>query len=256
MNKPPKVLVTRPRGQAEELESLLLAEGMDVFFQPVIEIGAPEDAWSALDAALQRLNQFDWVVFSSSNGVEAFKNRLLALDLCPALALKFAAIGPGTAAALEKCGLHVHFVPNIYRAENLAEGLQKEAARGASFLLIRASRGRETLAETLRQAGGLVVQAVAYSSRDVTLASPSWNPETLTLLENGDFDWVTITSSAIAGSAVRLFGNSLKKTRLASISSLTSGTLEKLGFSPSAEAEEATMNGLVRAIVSYRPPQD
>ncbi len=255
MNRLSKVLVTRPRGQAKELESLLLAEGMDVLFQPVIEIGPPDDSWSALDSALQRLNQFDWVVFSSSNGVDAFKNRLLELHFQPPSSLKFAAIGPGTAAALEKYGFLAHFIPNVYRAENLAEGLLEETAPGSSFLLIRASRGREILSEILTCSGRAVVQAVAYSSRDVTFESPLWNPEARSLLENGSVDWVTITSSAIAGSAVRLFGDSLKKARLASISSLTSGALEKLGFPPAAEAEEATIPGLVRAIVSHRHPQ-
>ena len=256
MNKLSKVLITRPRGQAEELESLLKAKGMEVLFQPVIEIGVPEDAWSALDTALRKMNDFNWIVFSSSNGVDAFRNRLMALDLWPSSSIKFAAIGPGTASALEESGFPVHFIPPIFRAENLAEGLLEDAANGASFLLIRASRGREVLSERLTHSGGNVTQAVAYSSRDVTRESASWNPEILTLLENGSIDWVTITSSAIANSAVRLFGDSLKKTRLASISSLTSGTLKNLGFFPSAEAEEATMSSLVHAIVSQTKPQN
>lgn len=248
---PLQILVTRPHGQAEELETLLRAEGMNVFFQPTIAIGDPADAFAALDAAIQELARFQWVVFSSVNGVEAFRNRLLALDLWPPKTLQFAAIGSGTAQALTESGLPVHFVPTVFRAENLAEGLTSDAACGAQFLLIRASRGREVLAETLRAAGGSVTQAVAYSSSDVTHDSPEWNPEILRLMEAGRLDWVTITSSAIAAAAVRLFGDALRKTRLVSISPLTTAALQKLGFTPDAEALEATMPGVVAAIQKF-----
>lgn len=255
--KTKKVLVTRPRAQAEELEKLLLAEGLEVLFQPVIEIGPPEDGYAALDAELEHLEEFDWVVFSSTNGVEAFRERLCVLQKTPGPTLKFAAIGPGTARELEDAGFPVHFMPKVYRAEFLAEGLVKEAACGARFLLIRASRGREVLSETLRNAGGIVTQAVAYSSTDVTHESKSWEPEILRLLDSGEIGWVTVTSSAIAASAVRLFGvEMLSKTRLVSISPLTSSALAKHALFPAAEAKDATMDSLVRALVQADREED
>ena len=250
-----KVLVTRPRAQAEELEKLLRAEGLEVLFQPVIEIGAPSDGYAALDAELVRLETFDWVVFSSTNGVEAFRDRLEVLQKSPGPTLKFAAIGPGTARVMEESGFPVHFIPEVYRAEFLAEGLTAEASRGAHFLLIRASRGREVLSETLRNAGGAVTQAVAYSSTDVTRESDAWDPEIQRLLDSGEIGWVTVTSSAIAASAVRLFGTeTLSRTRLASISPLTSSALAKYSLSPAAEARDATMDSLVRAIAEAEAP--
>ena len=247
-NQPLTILVTRPQGQAQELETLLRARGWNVLFQPVIAIGPPADSYAALDAELHRLVEFEWVVFSSANGVEAFRNRLLAYDLWPPKTLKFASIGPGTSRALEEAGLPTDFVPEIYRAENLAEGLVPDAKNGARFLLIRASRGREVLAETLRETGGSVTQAVAYTSEDVTRDSPLWDSEIWSKMEKSQIDWVTITSSAIAASAVRLFGDALKKTKLVSISPLTSAALSRLGFPPQAEAEEATMDGVAKAI--------
>ncbi len=242
------VLVTRPQGQAEELETRLRAEGMNVLFQPVIEIGEPTDGYVALDAVVAELETFRWVVFSSSNGVEAFLKRLHIMKRVFPKTLKIAAIGPGTARVLEESGFTVDFVPETYRAENLAEGLKAEAVGGTRFLLIRASRGREILAETLREAGGNVTQVVAYSSTDVTEESMLWNSEIREALEAGKVDYVTITSSAIATSAVRLFGESLRKTRLVSISSLTSNVLRKLGYPPTLEAKNADMPSLVTEI--------
>ncbi|MDO4630415.1 MAG: uroporphyrinogen-III synthase, partial [Planctomycetia bacterium] len=165
--------------------------------------------------------------------------------------LKVAAIGPGTARALEESGFPVDFVPETYRAENLADGLKGKAAGRTRFLLIRASRGREILADTLREAGGDVTQVVAYSSMDVTEESTQWNPEIQVALETGSVDWVTVTSSAIASATVRLFGESLRKTRIVSISSLTSNVLRKLGFPPDAEAENADMPSLVAELKKW-----
>ncbi len=242
------VLVARPQGQAEELEMRLRAVGMNALFQPVIEIGEPTDGFMALDTAVAELETFQWVAFSSSNGVEAFLKRLHVANRTFPKTLKIAAIGPGTARTLEKSGFTVNFVPKTYRAENLAEGLKAEAVGGTRFLLIRASRGREILAEILRESGGNVTQAVAYSSTDVTPESTLWNPEIRVALEAGRVDYTTITSSAIATSAVRLFGEALRKTRLVSISSLTSNVLKKLGFPPALEAKNADMSSLVAEI--------
>ncbi len=137
-------------------------------------------------------------------------------------------------------------VPDSFRAEALAEALLNEV-RGHRFLLLRASRGREILAERLSAAGATVEQAVVYSSVDVE------QPEATVaaLLRQGRIDWTTVTSSAIARSLGKLFGEDLRKTRLASISPLTSGVLRELGFEPAVEATEYTMEGLASAIAEY-----
>ena len=115
----------------------------------------------------------------------------------------------------------------------------------SDFLLVRASRGREVLAEQLRAAGALVEQIVAYTSIDMERPDPA----VAALLKAGRIDWITVTSSAIARSLVRLFGDDLRRAKLASMSPLTSGVLGELGHSPAAEAVEYTMAGLVAAIV-------
>ncbi|MDO4575848.1 MAG: uroporphyrinogen-III synthase [Planctomycetia bacterium] len=237
------LLITRPQKQVGELVQRLGGE-VELLFQPTIAIGPPDDGYRGLDAALER--PYDWLVFSSVNGVEAWFSRLPE-GWRPG-ETRLAAIGPGTRDALEARGFEVAFVPEVFRAEFLAEGLVSEAKKGRSFLLLRASRGREILAETLSSAGGNVVQAVAYSSVDVFPDSPEWNPEILEKMERGEIDWTTVTSSAIAESLVRLFGESLRKTKLASISSLTTHVLEKHGFSVSVEAAEATMDALADAL--------
>ena len=140
--------------------------------------------------------------------------------------------------------LKADLVPDEYRAESLAAALVPDA-RGQRFLLARASRGREVLAEELLAAGGIVEQVVVYSSRDVEQA----DPEIAAALAAGRIDWITVTSSAIARSLANLFGDELRKSKLASISPITSATLRELGYEPAAEAREYTIEGVVDAIL-------
>ncbi len=257
-----RVLVTRPGEQVHELRDRLAALGADVLVQPAIEIGPPPD-WTPVDAALGHLDQYDWLVFSSGNGVRYLLDRLLAGggDLRRLGRIKLAAIGPGTAAELAKYHLRADLVPAEYRAEALAEALLNEVACGAGvspaqaagtaapqgrFLLVRADRGRQVLPERLGAAGATVEQIVAYSTIEVTEA----DVEVRAALTEGRIDWVTVTSSAIARSLAALFGDALRRSRLASISPITSGVLRELGYEPSAEASEYTMAGVVEAIVA------
>ncbi len=238
------VLVTRPRHQAQSLRHMLREQGAAVVLQPVIEIEPPEDL-EALDTELERLDRYDWIVFSSANGVSAVLDRLWGegRDARAIGTARIAAIGPGTERMLQRYALRADLVPSEFRAEALADELAPEVA-GKRVLLIRASRGREVLAEQLREAGADVEQVVAYRSRDVEQA----DPDVRLRLERGEIDWVTLTSSAIAHATVRLFGEALRGTRLASISPLTSETLRSLGFEPAAEATVYTMEGLVEAM--------
>jgi uroporphyrinogen III methyltransferase/synthase len=239
------VLVTRPQGQAHPLCNRLRELGAEVRMQPAIEIGPPDD-WAPVDRALADWGRYDWLVFSSSNGVQCLLDRLLESggDLRRLGSVKLAAIGPGTADELARYHLRTDLVPGLFQAEGLAAALGTNA-RGKRFLLVRASRGREVLAEELRAAGGHVEQIVVYSSRDVQQA----NPEIAAALSAGSIDWITVTSSAIARSLAALFGPNLRQAKLVSISPVTSATLRELGFEPTVEAKEATMNGVVDAIV-------
>jgi len=239
-----RVLVTRPPGQAAALVEPLSDLGAEVLTQPAIRIAEPPD-WGPVDAALAALDGYDWLVFSSSNGVRFLIDRLLAAggDVRALAGVRIAAIGPGTADELARYHVRADLVPEEYRAEALAEALAHQAA-GRRFLLARASRGREVLAEQLAAAGGVVDQVVVYLSTDVEEA----DPEVAEAVRGGRIDWITVTSSAIARSLAALFAEDLRRARLASISPVTSGTLRQLGFEPAVEAARYTMDGLVEAI--------
>lgn len=242
-----RILVTRPRAQARALVDRLEEMGALVLIQPAIRIGPPTD-WGKINAALEQLDQYDWLVFSSSNGVQYLLDRLEQKhgDLRRLGRIRLAAIGPGTAEELARYRLRADIVPDEYRAEALANILAAEPT-GTRFLLARASRGREVLAEKLVAAGQMVQQIVVYSSCNVDQAEA----EVVEALEAGRIDWVTATSSSIARSLVRLLGERLGRAKLASISPITSAVLRELGRPPAAEAVRYTMEGLAEAIESY-----
>jgi uroporphyrinogen III methyltransferase/synthase len=255
------VLVTRPLDQAGDLARPLAEMGANVLTQPAIHILPPQQRnriepssltieqrqgdWSHVDRTIELLDRFQWLVFSSANGVRFFLDRLPAMkrDVRVLRNLKIAAIGSATAAELAKYQLQADLIPDEFRAESLAKALAGGAA-GNHFLLIRASRGREILADELTAAGGHVEQVVAYESIDV--ATP--DPQIAAQMAAGQIHWTTVTSSAIARSLANLFGDSLRQTKLVSISPITSAVLRDLGYEPAAEATEYTMAGLVQAI--------
>ncbi len=238
------VLVTRPAHQAGELVEQLEERGASVLLQPAIAVREPR-SWEQVDSVLARLHMFDWLVFSSVNGVHALLGRLAAMgrDLRALAGVRLAGIGPATVAALAEYHLRADLQPERYQAEDLADALAPDAA-GRRFLLARASRGREVLGERLREAGGTVEQIVVYESIDVTQP----DPDVALQLREGRIDWTTVTSSAIARSLWALFGDALQQTRLVSISPVTTATLRELGLEPAAEAAEATLPGVVDAL--------
>ena len=240
------ILVTRAEEQADALGERLAELGAAVIYQPAIDIGPPAD-WAPLDRALDEITSYDWLVFSSANGVRYFCDRLRerGMDLRALTGVKLAAIGPATAEALAQYHLRADLVPGEYRAEVLADSLAAGAG-GKRFLLVRASRGRELLAEELERAGAKVEQVVAYTSTDVT----SLEEDVARALEEGRITWVTVTSSAIARSLAMLLGEHFRRVRLASISPVTSQTLHELGAEPAVEAQTYTMEGLAAAIVA------
>ena len=240
------VLVTRPGEQAQELRELLAALGAEVLEQPGITVSDPPD-WSPVDAALERIAGYDWLVFSSSNGVKRLLDRLL--------------LRGGSLEQLADRKAGCHRAGHGGRVGSLRPRGRRRAARVSrriagrgpgparcrqAILLARASRGRQVLPEQLTAAGGIIEQVVVYSTNDVETA----DPQIAAALAAGRVDWVTVTSSAIARAIVGLFGEQLRKARLASISPVTSQTLRELGHPPAAEAAEYTMAGLVAAIAA------
>ena len=239
------IMVTRPEQQQAELADQLSELGAGIVRQPAIKI-VPSHELTSVDRAITQLNDFDWLVFSSANGVRFLLDRVIDLgcDMRQLGCTKIAAIGPGTADALTRYHLRADLVPKTsFRAETLADDL-KPLANGRRFLLARASRGREILAEQLCESGANVEQVVVYESTDV----PEAEAEVRQQLEAGRIDWITVTSSAIARSLAQMFGDSLRHAKIASISPITTATLHELGHEVAAEASEYTMPGLVAAI--------
>jgi uroporphyrinogen III methyltransferase/synthase len=243
------VLVTRPRPAAEELARRLEALGAVTHISPVIEIREPSD-WAPVDHALRNLHAYQWLVFTSANGVQALVGRLrhLRMDLRSLGSLKLAAIGSATAEALRSLHLEPDLVPNEFRSESLAAALKEQAA-GQRLLLARADRGREILREELAAVAS-VDQIAVYSQADVILQ----DSPILEQLRHGPMDYVTLTSSNIARAFLRALDSATRariqagEVQLVSISPVTSSVIRELGFPVAAEAREYTSFGLVEAL--------
>ncbi len=258
------ILITRSAHQAQSLAQNLKSRGAKLLFQPAIEILPPED-WSPLDNCLNRLDEYDYLVFSSVNGVDFFFQRAeeKGIAIPEVSAPRVAAIGSSTAEALKQKGITSVLTPPSFRAEELADLLiadmnarkyssdgtpkQGEETKRVRFLLLRASRGREILAERLREANADVEQAVVYRSIDVKTP----NPDITDALRRKKVDWVVITSSSIAASTAKVLGQDLNYAKIVAISPLTSEVMRKLGFNVELEATEYTMEGIVDAITEY-----
>ncbi|MCA9149103.1 MAG: uroporphyrinogen-III synthase, partial [Planctomycetales bacterium] len=248
------VLVTRSRHQATELNLMLSDLGAEVLEQPAIETTAPA-SWEAVDLAIEQLSKYTHVIFTSSNGVRFFMERLMTqhADVRCLAGVRLVCVGPATAATLAGWRLTADAVPSdTFRAESILSMIMASPTAAATplpsteprCLWVRTNRGRETVAETLTTAGAQVDEVVAYESSDVT----KLDPEIELRLSRGEIHWVTATSSAIAQSAVRLLGSYGQHVRWASLSSLTTAALQAAGVNVSAEAKTATMPALVDAI--------
>jgi uroporphyrinogen III methyltransferase / synthase len=246
-----RVVVTRARAQAGELSVELEKLGAEILEFPTIEVRPPED-FGPLDAAIREIDSFDWLVFTSVNGVGAFVERLahhgLDLRAVPREA-KVAAIGPATAEKVREAGLRVDVVPREFRAEALIEELAAGELSGKKVLIPRARVAREILPEKLREAGAEVVVPPAYES-----APLSQGKEDLARrLEAGEVDCVTFTASSTVENFVGAFGEEeagrlLARARVACIGPITAETARGYGIRVEAEAREYTISGLVEAV--------
>jgi len=245
-----RILVTRPRHQASEMIARLEELGAVVSQLPAVEIREPAD-WTPVDRALTQLSTYQWLVFTSANGVDALIRRLrhLGRDLRALGSLRLAVIGPATADALRRYHLELDLIPSRFDSESLAAALREHVA-GQRVLLVRADRGREILREQLADVAE-VEQVAVYAQVDAT------EPGSVVLdaLRRGEIDYVTLTSSNIARSLVRaLDEESLQRIRsgavqLVSISPVTSTTIRELGLPVAAEAREYTTAGVVQVLL-------
>lgn len=249
-----RILITRTRLQASELRVQLAELGAAVLEGPTIEIvPPPPQMLAAIDDALRRLADFDWLVLTSANGVAALAARLeaMGLDARAMAAVKVAAIGDGTDRALrQRLAVRADVVPTGFVAESLANELMaRQDVRGKRVLLLRADIGRPALPRLLAQAGAIVTEFALYETKvAASLPAAVWQA-----LRDGAVDWVTFTSASTARNLGELLGGELHllgRCKLASIGPITSEALRDLGFAPAAEAKTSDIPGLVEAIVS------
>ena len=250
-----RVVVTRAREQASDLALRLAELGAEVIQCPTIEIRSPE-SYDALDAAIAGLSGYDWLIFTSVNGVRHFWTRLEygGKDSRALGKLKLAAIGPATAEALARRGIRADFVPPRYQAEEVAQGLKAVAGadiQGMRFLLPRAREAREALPEELRQAGAEVDVVPTYA----TVPAETRKEEVLQLLEAGQLDCVSFGSSSTVENFLALFPAPLLKahpeTALAAIGPITAKTLEKHGLEAAIMPHDYTIPALAQAIAAH-----
>ncbi len=247
------VVVTRTREQASDLSEKLMACGAHVLEAPTIEL-VPTTDTMLLTSALKEA-PWDWVIFTSKNGVTCTKQKLFeaGLDSRAFASAKIAAVGDATASAVfDELALKVDLCPGEFVAEALADALASRGAiQGGKFLLLRAEIARPVLVEKLHKGGAVPVRDVAiYETRP----APSLPIEITDALDSGRVHWVTFTSSSTARNFVALLGENYQKrlqgVGLASIGPVTTQTLRELHLTPTLESDPHTIAALVQAIVS------
>ncbi len=246
-------VVTRSRDQASRLVELLNAAGARCLEVPTIEIIPPAD-FAPLDAALQHLSRYEWVIFTSANGVRAFMDRLFQMgqDVRVLGRVRLAVIGPATAEALRGYGLVADVVPKTFQAEGLLEVLEPKLLGGRRILLARAEQARDVLPEGLAQLGVKVDVVPVYRARPPA----SVPPEAAEVLESGQVDILTFTSSSTVHNFAGLVGKEAfqqlaARGTVASIGPITTGTLAEYGITPQIEPAAFTIPALAAAIVEY-----
>ncbi|MGH7728650.1 MAG: uroporphyrinogen-III C-methyltransferase [Vulcanimicrobiaceae bacterium] len=239
-----RVLVTRPRGQAGTFAERLWEAGAEPLLAPTIALAPPDDE-AAAQAAVRRVRDYRWLVFTSQNGVAAFFDRLSA-DGADARALggvRIAAIGPKTAERLLAHGIRADFVPAQYVAEAVAEGLLAHSAPGDRLLLFRAQEARDVLPETLRAQGRAVEVVAAYTTvvlRDPALAESARRADI----------WTFTSASTVRGLVTNVpDAAALARERIvACIGPITAAAARESGLPVDVVADEFTVEGLLVAL--------
>jgi uroporphyrinogen III methyltransferase / synthase len=237
-----RIVVTRSRNQASELSRLLEEQGAEVIEMPTIEI-LPPSSWAVLDRAIRRLTSYDWLAFTSANGVSAFFDRLTKLkkDLRHLHGIKIAAVGPATARPIAARGIHTDLVADEFRGTGLARKLIRTGVRGKRVLLVQAKQASEALREELKKAGAKVEAAEAYRS-----GIPRGK------VEVRETDLITFASSLTVENFVKMAGKT--EIPVACIGPVTAKTARSLGLNVAAVPKKSTMPDLVRAIEDFFSP--
>ena len=250
-----RVLVTRSRDQAGELVELLEAQGAEAVEAPLIRIVPPDD-FGPLDDACARADQFDWIVFTSANGANAFVERLLGgpRDVRALANARLCAVGPGTAAPLTRLGLKVDLVPEDHRAEGVAAAITALGPlTGQKVLFPKSDIARDVVPEALTAAGAEVTEVIAY--RTIT-AESDLHLDIYRQLLDRRIDVVTFSSASAIRSFVTVYGHEqaadlLRHTVVATIGPVTADAAARYQIQPAIMPATSTIQAFVDAIVTY-----
>jgi uroporphyrinogen III methyltransferase/synthase len=249
------IIVTRARAQSSDFRAQLSDYGAHCIEFPTIEI-VPPKTWDALDQAIKNIEEFDWVIFTSVNGVEYFFNRLegLGRDVRALKDIKVGAIGPKTAKSISLRGIRPDLVPQEYRAEAIVEAFRDVKPNPNRVLLPRAAKAREILPRELEKLGCHVHVVEAYRT-----IIPHYNKERVKkTMEAGQVDMVTFTSSSTVNHFFQMFQEEqgllrrwMKGVSVACIGPITAKAAENRGLKVHLTPSEYTVPALVKAIVDY-----
>jgi uroporphyrinogen III methyltransferase/synthase len=254
------VVITRPERQADDLARLLLEQGANPIAFSTIAI-EPPTGWSDLDKALDQLESYHWLIFTSANGVHFFFQRLRekGKDIRDLKGIKICCIGPATARQIEEKDVKVDLVPDEFIAEGVLKSFASMDLRGKKILLPRAAKARDILPIGLKEMGAQVDVAAAYQ----TINSGRKKEELMVLVEAHAVDVITFTSSSTVTNFVEIMGKDFvlpPRVRVACIGPVTAATARKAGFQIDIEQKEYTMKGLVQSLINYdknkRYPKD
>jgi len=248
-----KIVVTRSREQASELVKRLSDLGAECLECPTIKAVPPDD-FKPLDMAIENLSAYDWLIFTSVNGVDFFFERLFAkeMDVRALNNLRTGVIGPATAKRLFDFGLKSDIIPESYRAESVVKAFAKVNIKGKKILLPRAKHARSVLPEELTKMGAVVDEVISYCTEPVQDNADLM----LTRLKEQSIDLITFTSSSTVKNFHALLppeelDSLMKDVTIASIGPITAETARDLGFDVHIIAESFTIPGLCRAIEQH-----
>lgn len=247
-----RIVVTRAQAQAGRMVTSLENLGAEVVEYPAISIESV--AQPELNQKISRFDTYNWLIFTSANGVREFFNRVfdLGFDIRDLKGPRVCAIGPVTAGELEQRGIRVSIIPEEYRAEGLTDALRLKIAPGDRVLLARARGAREVLPQALRALDAEVDVLDLYQAVPAAADDRGWRR----YLDEGSLDMITFTSSSTVRNFVALAGAETvaklqKNTLVACIGPITAETARSEGFRIDIEAEIYTVDGLINAIVNY-----
>jgi len=245
-----RVMVTRSLSQVSVLSELLSTEGAQPLEVPTIEI-RPLDNYNHLDNALSTLSNYSWVLFVSTNAVDAVFDRMakLSQDTRAFGPVKVAAIGDATTEALIRRGIFPDYVPKTSVSESIVEGLGTAGLEGSTVLLPRADIGGESLSNGLTACGAIVREVTAYR----TVIPKDAHVRVAEILDQ-DIDIVTFTSSSTVGNLANILNGNieqLSKVKVACIGPITAASANKVGLTVDIIARNSTIQGLVTAIKEY-----